>query len=130
MMQHFTINKYSGNLFQLHNFITYSFSHYSFHHIFNNMFTLFFVGRVTEQIFGGSTIFYLYLIGALTGGLISYRNDIKRKNFKFCLGASSSCFGLLTFFILNFPRSKIYLFGLIGIPAWALGAFLFFQSAL
>ena len=130
MLKHFTINKNSGRIFQLHNFITQAFSHFKFTHLLNNMFTLFFFGKITELIFGPNTIFYLYLLGGLTGGYISYKSDIQKKNYQFSLGASSACFALLTFFILNFPLSKIYIYGLIGIPAWALGTFLFLQSSL
>ena len=130
MLRHFTIHKNSKKPLQLHNFLTSAFSHFKLSHLLNNMFTLFFFGRTTEMIFGRNTIFYLYILGALMGGLISYQSDIKRKKFEFSLGASSAVFSLLTFFILYFPSSKIYLYGLIGIPAWALGAFLFFQSTL
>ena len=64
-------------------------------------------------------------MGALTGGIMSYFIDIKKKKYSYNLGASGSCFSLITFFVLNFPFQKIYLYGFIGIPAWALGSFLF-----
>ena len=73
-------------------------------HFLNNMITLFFFGRLTEQIFGPCSIFYIYLMGALTGGIMSYKIDIKKKKYKYNLGASGSCFGLVTYFVLNFPR--------------------------
>lgn len=71
MINNFTLSYATKHLGHIHTYLTYSFSHYSFWHLLSNMIPLFFFGRSIEMYFGSKLLLYLYLGGALTGGLMA-----------------------------------------------------------
>ena len=96
--------------------VTYGFIHADGMHLFFNMFTLYFFGRVVEQLFGaiGFVVFYLAaLVVSILPSYLGHRSDANYRS----LGASGAVSACLFAFIVVAPWEKIYLYGAIGIPA-------------
>lgn len=94
--------------------LTSGFLHANFGHLFVNMFTLFFFGRVMEQVLGAEYYTGLYITGLIASGLpsvIKFRNNPNYAT----LGASGAVGSVLFAFIFMFPMESIYLF-LIPVP--------------
>lgn len=79
LYDHFTLSKTNISELRLHTLLTYSISHYNVMHICKNnnisslvfnMVTLYFFGRTIEAHFGPKRLLYLYLLGALVGGIM------------------------------------------------------------
>lgn len=96
--------------------VTYGFIHADGMHLFFNMFTLYFFGRVVEQLFGslGFVVFYLAaLVVSVLPSYLTHRNDASYRS----LGASGAVSACLFAFIVVAPWEKIYLYGALGVPA-------------
>ncbi len=94
--------------------ISSGFLHANLGHLFVNMFTLYFFGRIMEQILGPVYFLGLYLTGLIIAGIpsiIKFRNDPNYAT----LGASGAVGAVLFAFIFLFPLESIYLF-LIPVP--------------
>ena len=70
--------------------ISSAFLHANIEHILLNTISLFYVGIALEKLIGSINIFCIYLITAVTGGLLSlaYHDNVV------CVGASGAIFGL------------------------------------
>ncbi len=99
---------------------TSMFMHAGFFHLFVNMFSLFFLGSLTEKIIGRKRFFWFYLIAGLFGSLffvlLAFSGQyIPRGEFLFgsvndyAVGASGAIFGLLGILATLLPRKEIYL---------------------
>ena len=116
-------------------FITSGFIHQDYMHLFFNMFTLYFFGSVIEQyyaaIFGPTTgiIYYvvLYLVAIVVSDITTY---VKHKNDPSynSLGASGGVAAVVFSAIMFDPTSNIYLFAIIPIPGFILGALFIIYS--
>ena len=100
--------------------VTYGFLHADFSHLFVNMLTLFFFGRVMEQYYTytlgtfGFALFYLGgLIVSILPTYLANRNNASYRS----LGASGAVSAVLFASILFQPWAKIYLYFAIPIPA-------------
>jgi membrane associated rhomboid family serine protease len=100
--------------------ITSMFMHANFFHLFVNMFTLFFLGTLTERIIGRKRFFWLYFISGIVGALffVSFAHlgqFIPRGDYLFgavtdsAVGASGAIFGLLGILAVLIPKKEIYL---------------------
>ncbi len=100
--------------------ITSIFMHGGFFHLFVNMFSLFFLGSLTEKIIGRKRFFWFYLLAGILGSLffVSFAfigNYIPRGDFVFgsindyAVGASGAIFGLLGLLAVLLPGKEIYL---------------------
>lgn len=95
------------------------FSHNLFIHIFLNMYVLSSFGPVVLQAIGRWRFLKFYLLA----GLVSSLSHALVSSFLLnepgipALGASGAISGVILFFSLLFPREKIYLLGLIPLPA-------------
>jgi membrane associated rhomboid family serine protease len=98
--------------------LTSIFLHAGFFHLFVNMFSLFFLGMLTEQIIGRKRMFWLYFISGIVGGLFyvgfSYLGAfVPRGDFLFgtpaaaAVGASGALFGLLGVLSVLIPNKKV-----------------------
>jgi len=116
-------------------FITSGFIHQDYMHLFFNMFTLYFFGSVIEQyyaaIFGPTTgvIYYvvLFLIAIVVSDITTYikhRDDPSYNS----LGASGGVAAVVFSAIMFDPTSNIYLFAIIPIPGFVLGALFLIYS--
>lgn len=108
----------SGN--KLWTIFTSMFMHAGFFHLFVNMFSLFFLGSLTERIIGRRRYFWFYLIAGIVGSLFFVLGAfagkfVPRGDFLFggiddyAVGASGAIFGLLGILAVLLPRKEIYL---------------------
>ena len=110
-------------------FLTSGFIHNNYVHLGFNMFTFFFFGGLVEQTFNyrlgetdGTVLFIvLYLTAIVVSDLpVAYKHkDNPAYN---SLGASGAVSAVVFASILYYPTNNIYLFGLIGLPGFILGA--------
>ncbi len=111
-------------------FVTYMFLHGGFMHIFFNMLVLMIFGFTVERVLGkqrfltvyvlsgiGSAVFYI-LIMSMMGGSGSVP----------LLGASGAIFGLLAAYAFLFPKSWVFIWGFIPLPASVLIIFLLVEE--
>lgn len=108
---------------------TYMFAHGDFTHLFFNMFGLIIFGTTTERALGSKEFLLLYFsIGILSGlfslgvyyfyGRFLIANGIQPWTWGISLiGASGAIYGVLFSYAVIFPRSRVYIWGLIPVPA-------------
>lgn len=107
---------------QYYRFITSGFIHANWVHLFFNMFTLFFFGRVIEAYFSflqlGGVLSYLllYFLGLIVSDIPTYLKQKDNYNYH-SLGASGAVSAVVFAAIVFNPWSSIYLFGAIRIAA-------------
>jgi len=106
--------------------VTYGFIHADFAHLLFNMVTLFFFGRLIEQIMlrvtGNWWTYPLFYVAALVVSILpSYLKNQKNPNY-LSLGASGAVSAVLFAFILISPWSLIFVF-FIRAPAILYGVF-------
>lgn len=105
------------------------FLHGDWFHLIGNMYFLLVFGDDVEDYLGHILYFSLILISTVGGSLaVSYfaPNDLPN------IGASGGVFGIVIFYMLTFPRSRLVFFiflRFVQVPAWAaLVMFAFFQG--
>lgn len=122
--------------------VTHIFFHADLFHLFVNMFSLFFLGSITEAIIGKKRFFWFYLVAGIFGGIFfvlfaltgnlsgfsSVFGDINLAG----VGASGALFGLLGILAVLIPQKKVFLVAgpiliiiiQILLPSWFSGAIL------
>jgi len=105
--------------------VTHGFIHADWQHLLFNMITLFFFGRIAEQVIGsmigpiGFLLFYLSaIVIAILPTYLRHRHDSRYRS----LGASGAVSAVLFAFILVQPWSLIFVF-FLPVPAIVYGAF-------
>ena len=105
--------------------LTHGFIHADWQHLLFNMITLFFFGRIAEQVIGsmigpiGFLLFYLSaIVIAILPTYLQHRHDARYRS----LGASGGVSAVLFAFILVQPWSLIFVF-FLPVPAIVYGAF-------
>lgn len=110
--------------------VSYSFTHCESFHLLFNMFTLYFFGKHIEALFGPHRVLWLYLLGAVGGGLMHLFTSSRSRR-QVLIGASGADSALASFFIVNFPYEKMFIFPLpFAVPAWSVGVGLLAYSTL
>lgn len=102
--------------------ITSVFSHNMLMHILLNMFVFYNFGVVVEKVIGSKPFLIFYLLAGISGSIVHcfVSAFIMHQPATAALGASGAVSGVVLFFALIFPREKVFLLGLIPIPAlWA-----------
>ena len=100
--------------------ITSMFAHFSFWHLFVNMFSLYFLGNFVEKLIGSKRLLSAYLASGLFAGifwsLVSFflgNGAIGMKIFGnpaiYGVGASGAIFGLVGILAILTPRKRVYL---------------------
>ena len=100
--------------------ITSMFAHFSFWHLFVNMFSLYFVGTFVEKLIGGKRLLLSYLASGLFAGIFwsilsfffgtsSIGSSIFGSPAIYGVGASGALFGLVGILALLTPHKKVYL---------------------
>jgi len=108
-------------------FITSGFLHADFFHLFINMFVLFSFGQATEQYYfyafkeKAYILFPLLYLSAIFAASASTYEKHKNNPAYRSLGASGAVSAVVFTTILFNPWSKIYLYGLIGLPGILMG---------
>jgi membrane associated rhomboid family serine protease len=108
-------------------FVTSGFIHADWIHLFINMFVLFSFGKAVEYYYGLafgnlSILFFiiLYLGGLITSIIPTFLRYRKKPSYN-ALGASGAVSAVVFASIVFAPLSKIYIYGVIGIPGIILG---------
>ncbi|MDR1385703.1 MAG: rhomboid family intramembrane serine protease [Planctomycetaceae bacterium] len=101
--------------------ITCAFAHANFQHIFFNMFALFFFGPLVERRYGPTEFLCFYLVTAILASLAWGILNLEKS--ASMLGASGAISGVVMLVIWNYPRMLVYVFGIIEMPMWLMGAF-------
>ncbi len=92
--------------------LTYMFVHAGIWHLAFNMIGLFFFGPRLEARLGGRRFAILYFLSGLMGGLLSLTTP-----FAAIVGASGAVFGVLYGFAHYWPHERIYIWGVLPVPA-------------
>ncbi len=99
-------------------FVTYMFVHGSFSHILFNMLGVFFFGLSVERTIGSKEFLLLYFVSGTLCGIISFFVYMfTGYYFVLLMGASGAIYSLLLAYSVIFPRSTIYIWGIIPVPA-------------
>lgn len=100
--------------------VTSVFSHNLLFHLFINMYFFYGFGRAIETSVGSRCFFNLYIFSGIAGSLghCFVSGTILQQPQLAALGASGAISGVLVFFSFMFPREKVYLLGLIPMPAF------------
>jgi len=91
--------------------VTYMFVHGGTMHILFNMLGLFIFGIQLERKMGSNEFLLFYMITGIGTGFFSLLLGIN------VVGASGAIYGLLLAFATYFPNSRIFIFGLLPLPA-------------
>ena len=98
--------------------VTYMFTHANFQHLLFNMLGLLFFGLPVERAVGSKEFLLLYFFCGIMDGLLSLALYYLLGAYRvFLLGASGAVYSLLLAYAVIFPRSRIFVFGLIPLPA-------------
>lgn len=108
---------------QIYQLFTYGFAHdpTSVAHIAFNMFGLWLFGTDLEGIYGRAEFLRIYLAAILIAGLAWFGIEAVNGGQNVLLGASGGVMGLMALYVLHFPRRVFYIWGILPMPAWALG---------
>lgn len=97
---------------------TYMFVHGNFQHIFFNMLGLFFFGLSVEKALGSKEFLLMYLLTGFLCGLLSLVVYFFTGMYTvFLMGASGAMYAMLFAFAVIFPKSQIFIWGIIPVPA-------------
>jgi len=107
--------------------LTYGFTHdaTSIWHIVMNMLAIFFFGREVEDIVGRAEFYRFYLAAIVVAGLAwlasVYLFTPLKADGLVLVGASGAVMGVMALFVWHYPNMELLLFGVLPMPAWALG---------
>jgi len=97
---------------------TYQFVHGGIGHLLSNMIGLLFFGITVERKIGSKEFLLLYLLsGTLCGILSLVVYILSGTMYVFLMGASGAVFAILLAYAVLYPRSVIYLWAIVPIPA-------------
>ena len=97
---------------------TYMFVHGNIQHLFFNMLGLLFFGIAVEKAVGSKEFLLMYLVTGFLCGMLSFAVYYYFKMYRvFLMGASGAVYAMLLAYAVIFPRSKIFIWGIIPIPA-------------
>ena len=98
--------------------LTYMFMHGSWSHLLSNMIGLIFFGIYVEKRTGSKEFILFYLLCGIFCGAASLGIYALSGYWGVVLvGASGAVYALLLLFAVIFPRSTVFIFGLIPVPA-------------
>ena len=99
-------------------FLTYMFIHQGFMHIFFNMLGLLFFGFAIEKAIGSKEFLLFYFICGIASGLFSFVIYYFTGSYRiFLMGASGAIYAVLFAYGVCFPRSRLYVWGILPVPA-------------
>ncbi len=97
---------------------TYQFVHANISHILFNMLGVLFFGVAVERRIGSKEFLLFYFLSATLSGIVSLVFYlIAGIDYVFLMGASGAVFSLLLAYATLYPRSVIYLWAIVPIPA-------------
>jgi len=101
-------------------FVTYMFVHspHNITHILFNMLALFIFGRQVEHQMGSREFLLYYFVSGAMAGVFSFFAYLFTGNYMvFLMGASGAMFAVQLAFAAFFPRSVIYIWGILPVRA-------------
>lgn len=109
------------NPLQWYHCLTYGFAHdpKGFMHIFCNMFTLFFFGPILERSYGKIEFVCFYLGAIIFGGIVWCVLHSGAQTA--VLGASGGITAVVILFAFKYPKTVIFLWGILPMPTWLAG---------
>jgi membrane associated rhomboid family serine protease len=94
--------------------ITYSFLHFGFFHIFFNMYILYWFGKIVLNLFNEKRFLTVYLLGAISGGLLymfAYNLfPVFMGTNGYLLGASAAVRAIMIFIAAYSPNTEVMIF--------------------
>jgi membrane associated rhomboid family serine protease len=97
---------------------TYMFVHGGLQHLFFNMLGLVFFGLSAEKAIGSKEFLLFYLVTGTISGLASFAVYLfSGLYYVVLLGASGAIYAVLLLFAVVFPRSRIFIWGILPVPA-------------
>lgn len=123
---------------KIYQLLTYGFVHAGPWHVGLNMFMLWMFGRVIEERLGRREFLLFYLAAIIFSGLVwvIVKNGILLSSGQSLgalprvVGASGGVVAVFIMFVLYYPKQTVYLWGLIAMPAWVIGALVIGQDVL
>jgi len=123
-------------LWEVWKLVTYGFAHafQSPWHLAFNMLAIFFFGRAVEQVLGRAEFYRFYFASIVVAGLawvvsVNFFSGGIPPEKTNLIGASGGVMAVLAVFVWYFPRQEVLIWGVLPVPAWALGI-LYFVSDL
>lgn len=123
-------------LWEIWRLVTYGFAHDfgSPWHLAFNMLAIFFFGRAVEQVLGRAEFYRFYFASIVIAGLawvvsVNFFSNGMPPGRTYLIGASGGVMAVLAVFVWYFPRQEVLIWGILPVPAWALGI-LYFVSDL
>lgn len=99
-------------------FLTYMFVHGSISHLFFNMLALFFFGNMLERAMGSKEFLLFYLLTGVLSGFLSFIiYYFSGGHYVFLMGASGAVYAVLLAYAVYFPRNRIFIWGIVPVPA-------------
>lgn len=124
------------HLLEVWKLISYGFAHDASTpwHLAFNMLAIFFFGRAVEQVLGRAEFYRFYFASIVIAGLawvvsVNFFSGGIPPEKTNLIGASGGVMAVLAVFIWYFPRQEVLIWGILPVPAWALGI-LYFVSDL
>jgi membrane associated rhomboid family serine protease len=96
--------------------LTNMFVHVDFWHIFGNMITLFFFGRVVYQLIGTGRFLLVYFIGGIVGNLLYIWLG---SSATIAIGASGAVYAIAGTLVVMMPTMRVAIWGILPMPLWA-----------
>jgi uncharacterized protein len=96
--------------------ITAMFVHENFYHIFGNMLTLYFFGRVLLQIIGQGMFLALYFIGGVLGNIVFILLNLNTYNL--VIGASGAVYAIAGALVVMMPNLRVMMWFIAPMPLW------------
>ncbi len=112
--------------------LTYGFVHdRDLGHILFNMIGLWVFGNELEGIYGRAEFTRFYVASLIFAGLVWAGFEVFAGQSDASLrGASGAVMALMILWVLHFPKRKLYVWGILPMPGWALGGlYIFFDLA-
>ena len=108
--------------------ISYGFLHFDFFHILFNMIWLYWFGRIVLNLFSGKRLLTLYMLGAMSGGLLfalSYSIFPVFQDMRgYLIGASGAVTAIMIFIATYTPNTEVRIFT-FTLKLWHIALFLF-----
>lgn len=97
--------------------VTYMFVHGSIPHLLFNMLSLLIFGMAVEKAIGSREFLLFYMLCGILSGVLSLVTYALLHTWTLLVGASGALYALLFLFAVVYPRSTIFIWGIIPVPS-------------
>jgi membrane associated rhomboid family serine protease len=95
--------------------VTNMFVHYDIWHIFGNMITLYYFGRVLTQLVGQNKFLLLYFGGGILGNILYI---LLGEPLSIAIGASGAVYAIAGALVVMMPTMRVAIWGILPMPLW------------